>query len=157
MASQSGAKPAVTNAAGAGGGAVTGGTTAGAGAAMAPTGASPQIIAIKVQFELDTPDGLRKVIFGLEKDTQGDKITWKINFQLSERANTSVDFTQSVSLDVEVDESLHANAETVATNGLAPPQAGHALGPAADDAKAASTGDISADDASQTVQDTLAQ
>jgi hypothetical protein len=115
------------------------------------------IIAIKVNFQLNTPDGLRRVIFGLEKDTQGNTIIWKINFQLFERANKTDAFADAiVTLNVEVDSQLNPQAETAAVNGLTAPQSAHALGPAADDAKASAQGDIDPDDAKQTVQDTLA-
>lgn len=118
---------------------------------------APVVIAIKVKFELNTPDSLRRVAFGLEKDTEGDTIVWKINFQLFERQNATVDFGDAIiSLDVEVDEALHANAEAVALSGLTPAQSAHALGPASDDAKAAAAGDIDLDDAKDTVQNTLA-
>ena len=43
------------------------------------------VITIKVHFELITNDKLRKVVFGLEKDTQGIQVTWTINFELFER------------------------------------------------------------------------
>lgn len=115
------------------------------------------IIAIKVNFQLNTPDGLRRVIFGLEKDTQGDVIAWKINFQLFERSNKTDDFGDAiVTLDVEVDSQLNSQAESAAVNGLTASQSAHALGPAADDAEASAEGDIDQDDAKQTVQDTLA-
>jgi len=38
-------------------------------------------IAIKVSFELNTPDGKRRVVFGLEKDFAGTDVIWNINFQ----------------------------------------------------------------------------
>jgi hypothetical protein len=113
------------------------------------------VIAIKVNFELNTPDGLRRVIFGLEKDTPKGEIIWKIQFQLFERdKKTDVFSDPVVSLNVEVDTALNDAAEA-ASHGLTPEQTAHALGPAADDAKAAKAGDIEVDDAKQTVQDTL--
>jgi hypothetical protein len=49
-----------------------------------------KVIKIKVHFELNTPNGLRRVIFGLEKDsTSGDVEIWKIDFQLFERGKKS--------------------------------------------------------------------
>ena len=39
------------------------------------------VIGIKVRFELITKDKTRRVIFGLEKDTEGNVVTWKIDFQ----------------------------------------------------------------------------
>jgi hypothetical protein len=114
------------------------------------------VIAIKVHFVLNTRNGLRRVIFGLEKDTEGDVTKWIINFQLFERANKTDDFGDAIiTLDVEVDTELNQKAETAAHEGLTTGQAGHALGPAADDAKAAANGEIGEDEASATVQDTL--
>jgi len=114
------------------------------------------IIAIKVHFELITPDRLRRVVFGLEKDTEGDVTKWIINFQLFERDKKTDEFGEAiVKLDVEVDEKLHPKAEKAAIKGLTPGQSAHALGPAADDAKAADAGEIEEDEAHETVQNTL--
>jgi hypothetical protein len=149
-----------------GGGAGAGAGAAGAGstpapsfAAAAPAAGAGATIAIKVQFELDTMDGLRKVLFGLEKDLKGTDDIWYIHFQLQEKqAATDAAFTNVVTLDVLVDDAaLHPAAAAAANNGLTPPQAAHALGPAADDAKGTKTGDVDPDDAGQTVKDTLKQ
>jgi len=113
------------------------------------------VIKIKVHFELNTPNGLRRVIFGLEKDTQGAIVIWKIDFQLFERAKKSDPFGDAfVTLNLEVEKQLHAKAEK-ASKGLTPGQSAHALGPAADDAKAAEEGEIDRKEAEQTVQNTL--
>jgi hypothetical protein len=113
------------------------------------------VIKIKVHFELNTPNGLRRVIFGLEKDTQGQIIIWKIDFQLFERAKKADPFGDAiVTLNVEVDKALQDKAEK-ASKGLTPGQSAHALGPAADDAKAAKAGEIDQDEAKDTVQNTL--
>ena len=119
------------------------------------TATKATVIKIKVNFQLNTPNGLRRVIFGLEKDTKGDVVSWSINFQLFERAKKSDPFGDPiVSLDVDVDKALNAKAEK-ASKGLTAPQAAFALGPAADDAKAAETGEIDQADAQKTVQKTL--
>lgn len=117
------------------------------------------VIGIKVHFVLNTLDGLRRVIFGLEKSTQGTEIKWTINFQLFERAKKTDDFGDAfVDVDVEVDTDLNDKAESVAhQNSLTPPQSAHAVGPAADDAKAAKAGTIDQSDANDTIQDTLNQ
>ena len=47
------------------------------------------IVAIKVKFELNAKNGLRRILFGLEKDTQGDEVQWKIDFALFEREKRS--------------------------------------------------------------------
>ena len=114
------------------------------------------VIKLKVNFQLNTPNGLRRVIFGLEKDaTSGNIVTWTINFQLFERAKKSDPFGDPiVSLDVEVDKALNAKAEKAA-KGLTAGQSAHALGPAAEDAKAAESGEIDQEDAQDTIQNTL--
>ena len=114
------------------------------------------IIKLKVHFELNTPNGLRRVIFGLEKDaTSGTVVVWTINFQLFERAKKTDPFGDAiVTLDVEVDKTLQAKAEKAA-KGLTPGQSAHVLGPAADDAKAAEDGEIDQEEAQQTIQNTL--
>jgi hypothetical protein len=124
---------------------------------LAPAGNPKRIVVgIKVKFELNSKNGLRRVIFGLEKDTQGDDIIWKINFELFERVKKSEPYGDAlIDLDVEVDTQLNMKAEDTAHNGLTPGQAAHALGPAADDAKAAANGELDKDEASDTVQATL--
>ena len=114
------------------------------------------VIKLKVNFQLNTPNGLRRVIFGLEKDaTSGKIVVWTINFQLFERAKKSDPFGDPiVSLDVEVDKALNAKAEK-ASKGLTAGQSAHALGPAAEDAKAAEDGEIDQEDAQETIQNTL--
>lgn len=114
------------------------------------------IIKLKVNFVLNTPNGLRKVIFGLEKDaTSGTTVIWTIDFQLFERAKKSDPFGDAiVTLNVEVDKALNSKAEK-ASKGLTAAQSAHALGPAADDAKAAEEGEIDEEDAQTTIQNTL--
>lgn len=113
------------------------------------------VIKIKVQFELNTPDGKRRVLFGLEKDTQGSIVIWKIDFQLFERAKKTDPFGDPVvRLSVEVQRQLHDRAEN-ASKGLTAGQSAHALGPAADDALAAKAGEIEVDEAQETIENTL--
>jgi hypothetical protein len=128
-----------------------------AGDSITPAGAPKRIIVgIKVKFELNSKNGLRRVIFGLEKDTQGDHVIWKINFELFEREKKSDPYGDAlINLDVEVDTKLNKKAEDTAHKGLTPGQAAHAIGPAADDAKAAASGELDQDEASDTVQATL--
>ena len=114
------------------------------------------IIKLKVNFELNTPNGLRKVIFGLEKDaTAGNIVKWSIDFQLFERSKKSDPWGDAiVTLNVDVDKKLFPKAEA-ASQGLSAPQSAHALGPAADDAAAAAAGEIDQEEAQDTVQNTL--
>lgn len=114
------------------------------------------IIKLKVHFELNTPNGLRKVIFGLEKDaTSGTVVRWQIDFQLFERSKKTDPWGDAiVTLNVEVDKALFPKAEKAA-QGLSPGQSAHALGPAADDARAAADGEIDEEEAQDTIQNTL--
>jgi len=118
--------------------------------------ATPNIIKLKVNFELNTPNGLRRVIFGLSKDaSSGTTVIWTIDFQLFERAKKTDPYGDAiVTLNVEVDKALNAKAEKAA-KGLTAGQSAHALGPAADDAKAAEAGEIDEEEAQETVQNTL--
>jgi hypothetical protein len=117
---------------------------------------TPNVIKLKVNFELNTPNGLRRVIFGLSKDaSSGQTVIWTIDFQLFERAKKTDPYGDAiVTLNVEVDKALNAKAEKAA-QGLTPAQSAHALGPAADDAKAAQDGEIDPQDAQDTIQNTL--
>lgn len=114
------------------------------------------VIAIKVNFELITKDRLRRVIFGLEKDNEGNKVTWKINFELYEREKKTDPWGDAiVKIAIQVDKELHPNAERTALKGMTPLQQAHALGPAADDQKAAAAGEIPQVKANRTTQNTL--
>jgi hypothetical protein len=125
--------------------------------ALAPSGEAKRVVvAIKVKFELNAKNGLRRILFGLEKSTEGDEVHWKIGFTLFERDKKSEPYGDPlVSLDVEVDTKLNAKAEITAREGLTPPQAAHALGPAADDAKDSAAGNLDEEEAKETVQATL--
>jgi hypothetical protein len=99
--------------------------------------AKREVVKIHVKFTINTPDGLRRVDFELEKNTQDDgSINWKITFQLFERAKKTDQFGDAiVDLLVEVDTKLNSKAQAVADNGMTPAQAAFAVGPAADTAK----------------------
>jgi hypothetical protein len=92
---------------------------------------------VHVKFTLNTPDGLRRVTFELERDSPDDStVEWTITFQLFERVNEADQFVDPiVDLRVEVDSNLHGEAQVMADNGMTPVQAAFALGPAADVAK----------------------
>jgi len=112
-------------------------------------------IALKVSFTLNTPDGLRRISFGLEKDTDGVNVNWTINFVLHERTDPNKPFGEAlVSLDVFVAAALHAKAEAAA-KGLTPAQTAHATGPAADAAKAVQAGTMPAAVGDKIIQGTL--
>lgn len=113
-----------------------------------------ELVKIHVRFTLNTPDGLRRVVFDLEKDTPEDgKVTWKITFTLFERAKKSDPFGDAlVDLLVEVDSRLNSKAQVMADDGMTTRQAAFALGPAADTAKDPAADE---DERSSTVQNTL--
>jgi len=114
-------------------------------------------IALKVVFDLSTPDGKRKVHFGLEKDVVGSDIVWKIEFTLFERADPSKVFGDAiVTLSVQVDPALNARADQAA-QGMTPSQTAHATGPASEAAKAANQKELPQPVADGAIQDTLQQ
>jgi hypothetical protein len=153
MGSSSGSKPkSGAPVAGAGAGAPGAGAVATVAGAAAPS----LPIALKVSFTLNTPDGLRQISFGLEKDTDGVKVNWTITFTLFERTDSTKPFGDAVvSLNVFVATTLHTNAETAAHQGLTPIQTAHATGPAANAAKAANDGTMPLPVAHNIIQSTL--
>ena len=116
--------------------------------------AKRELVKIHVKFTLNSPDGLRRVAFDLEKDTSDDgKVSWRITFQLFERERKGDEFDDPlVDLLVEVDKKLNANAQAMADNGMTTRQAAFAIGPAADTAK---DPEVDEDEKAATVQTTL--
>ena len=111
---------------------------------------------ISVDLEVMTSDRLRKVIFGLDKSTEEDEVTWTIRFQLLERDNKSDEFGDSlIKLTVVVKKANFDNAEITAKKGLNSAQAEHLLGPAAVDAKRRLADKITEEKANATVERTL--
>lgn|SRR5262249_37781126 len=113
-----------------------------------------ELVKIHVKFTLNTPDGLRRVSFDLEKDTADDgTVSWQITFQLFERDRKSDSFGDAiVDLLVEVDTKLNSKAEAMADDGMTTSQAAFAIGPAADTAMDPT---VSAAKKQTTVQNTL--
>jgi hypothetical protein len=117
---------------------------------------APLPIVLKVTFILDTPDLLRQISFGLEKDTDGTTVDWTLTFALYERTDRTKPFGDPiVSLNVFVAVALHPNAETAVQNGLTPAQTAHATGPAANAAKASQAGTVPLPVAQHIIQNTL--
>ena len=114
-------------------------------------------VVLKVSFTLITPDGLRKIGFTLEKDSDGVNTTWTITFALYQKKNsTDTDFGDPViSLNVVVSPTLYPAAQNVSQNGLSEKQVGHATGPAADAAQALANGTGKHVVASTSIQNTL--
>ena len=92
-------------------------------APSAPVTVKRQVVKVHVKFTLNTPDGTRRVIFDLEKNTADDGVVaWKINFQLFEREKKSDPFGDAiVDLEVEIDSKLNNKAQAMFDNGMTPP------------------------------------
>ncbi len=116
-----------------------------------------QVVKMHVKFTLNTADGLRRVLFELEKDsTQDGPVQWMIHFQLFERVRKSDSFTDPVvDLEVDVEANLNNKAENMASDGMTPNQAAFAIGPVADIAKDCKANGSPIDDAKASVQKTL--
>jgi hypothetical protein len=116
--------------------------------------AKRELVKIHVRFIMHTPDGLRRVVFDLDKNTSDTgKVSWKIAFQLFERAKKSEHFGDAlVDLLVEVDSKLNSKAQSMVDDGMTTSQAAFAIGPAADTAKDPAVSDKRK---STTVQNTL--
>ena len=111
---------------------MAGNVTAGAAAAASPTvpKVQHQIISISVDLGVTTPDNLRHIDFGLEKDSADDgTVSWTIDFKFQERENTTDNFTDIVTLNVQVKSKNNAMAQATATQGLSDAQVTHLLGP----------------------------
>jgi hypothetical protein len=113
-----------------------------------------ELMKIHVKFTLNTPDGLRRVTFELEKVTDDDgTVSWTITFQLFERARKGDSFEDPlVDLLVDVDSKLNSKAQAIADEGMTTRQAAFAIGPAAD---TATDPDADDDEKAAAVQNTL--
>jgi hypothetical protein len=89
-----------------------------------------EIVAISVDLGVTTPDGLRHIDFGLEKDTaDDDSVTWTINFAFQTRDTTDDAFTDEVTLKITIKTKDFEKAQATATEGLSDPQVTHLNGP----------------------------
>jgi len=83
-----------------------------------------------VDLGVTTPDQLRHIAFGLEKDTNDDgTVTWTIHFAFQTRQSTSDTFVDEVTLDLKVKVKDFIQAEATAHEGLSDPQVNHLNGP----------------------------
>lgn len=76
------------------------------------------LLAVKVVVEVVAPNKLRKFIFGLEKTKQDDKDIWAIDFQILDRAKKSDQFSEALTVDVDVTLKNVPMAEAVVERGL---------------------------------------
>jgi hypothetical protein len=123
--------------------------------------ASSNLKSISVDIEVMTRDRLRKVAFGLDKETadSGD-VTWTIDFKLFEREQKTDDFGDPlVRLEaIAVKKANFEKAEdTARTQRFTAAQTEHALGPASVDAKRFQAGKITKEKAQATAERTLAK
>jgi hypothetical protein len=117
-----------------------------------------KIVSISVDLGVTTPDGLRHIDFGLEKDTgDDDSITWTINFAFQTRATTSDAFTDEVTLKIVVKTRDFERAQATATGGLSDPQVDHLNGPVTAICQQHTAGNASDAQVSQVAGRTLAK
>ena len=117
-----------------------------------------QIVSISVDLGVTTPDNLRHIDFGLEKETaDDDSVTWTIHFKFQERANASDNFIDVVTLDVVVKMKNHPAAEATAKEGLSGPQVDHLNGPVTVASQKLQQGSVTEDQVSRVVERTLPQ
>jgi hypothetical protein len=89
-----------------------------------------QVVSISVDLGVTTPDQLRHIAFGLEKDTGDDgTVTWTIHFAFQTRQSASDDFVDEVTLDVKIKVKDFNQADATAHDGLSDPQVNHLNGP----------------------------
>jgi hypothetical protein len=122
-----------------------------------PTRTLKQLVAISVKLEVNTPDELKKVIFAITKGTEGDLVTWTVNFEYHERSVKTATFVKIVDLDVEVKTTMTESVERAATKGFTKPQAEFAAGPGASAAKRLSEGKTTEDKAANVIGRTFSQ
>jgi hypothetical protein len=127
---------------------------------MSTTGTNPPPLPIADRFSItiNTPDGLRRIAFTLERDTDGVSVQWTITFALSERSDPSQPFGDPiVDLNLFVADNLRDRAQAVANaQGLTPAQTANLTGPAADACVAAKQGTLPESVAEHRLQQTLA-
>ena len=113
---------------------------------------------ISVDLEVMTTDRLKKVIFGLDKSTEGDEVQWVIEFQFLQREKKTEEFGDPiVKLKVDVRKAHNPAAEETAVKGLNAPQSEHLLGPAMVAAQRLDQGKTTEDKVAATVERTLAK
>ena len=128
---------------------------------LPPQGKSPSqnksttaIIWLRVRFELGARNGLRRVVFAMEKNNKPNGVPqWVVQFQLFERRSRAEQWTQMANLRVDLDTKQNAKAATVAARGLSDEQAARAVGPAADDTLAGKRGELAVAESRQSVKD----
>ena len=122
-----------------------------------PPKTTRQLVAISVKLEVNTPDQLKRVVFGLTKGTEGDVVTWMLNFEFHERENKRDDLIKIVDLEIELKAKNNEAVEKAASEGFTKPQAEFASTTAANAAKRLAEGKISEATAARTIERTFNQ
>ena len=111
---------------------------------------------ISVDLEVMTTDRLKKIVFGLDKNVDGDEIQWVIDFKFFQRDKKSDEFGDPlVSLKADVKKTNNEAAEATANKGLNASQSEHLLGPGVIAAQRLKEGKITEEKAAATVDRTL--
>lgn len=86
-----------------------------------------ELVKIHVKFTILTPDQLKRIEFGLNKDKAADGVTdsWKITFALSTRAKKEDDFVKLIDAEVDADLKDAPAAEETASKGPNKTQSDH--------------------------------
>jgi hypothetical protein len=86
-----------------------------------------ELIKIHVKFTILTPDQLKQIEFGLNKDKLADGVTdsWKITFALSTRATKTDAFVTLIDAEIDADLKDAPAAEETASKGVNKPQSDH--------------------------------
>jgi hypothetical protein len=122
-----------------------------------PPKTTKQIVAIAVRLEVNTPDQLKRVIFGLTKGTDQDLVTWKLEFEYHERESRSEDLVKIVDLVIDIKTKNAELVEKAATKGFTKSQAEFAVGPAASAARRLAEGKTTKEKAARIVERTFSQ
>jgi len=120
--------------------------------------AQKQLLKIHVSFTILTPDQLKEIAFGLNKDKADDGVTdtWTINFSLKVRAKKDDPLVELVKAEVEaVLKEEKALAEVTADKGLNKPQTEHLTLNVTTDAERFKAGQIKEATFKRTVKRTL--
>jgi hypothetical protein len=84
-----------------------------------------ELVKIHVQFTILPPDQLKQIVFGLNKDTVGDVVSWKITFALSTREKKTDALVKIIEAEVDADLKDAPIAEETADKGVNKPQSDH--------------------------------
>ncbi len=123
----------------------------------ARTRGTKQVVSVELNLTVTSPDNLRHLEFGLEKDTASGNVTWTIDFKFQQRADANAAFVTLVSLHIKVKSKYNDSAADTKQHGLSSAQQEHLLGPATVAAQGLAAGTVPEASASRVVENTLAK